>query len=198
MFIYLFVSEDVCILTVSSESRSGHAKVASLALSGMEWEHIEYVVMLLHPFYVMTKAVSTTQEPIIQSAWFVYNHLFTHLERFERKVMGNKKNNHFLINAIKAGTAKFSSYYSKTGDLFGDYFGITALLNPSIRTNAYSLDHWSLKEKELYISKAKDYYKQHYKLYEKERPQTQYLSQSNPLVSNWYLPLSPLPFLYID
>lgn len=130
----------------------------------------------------MTKAVSTTQEPIIQSAWFVYNHLFTHLENFE-KAARNKKVNHLLIEAIKAGTTKFSGYYSRTGDLFGDYFGITALLNPSIRTNAYSLDHWAFEEKELYINKAKAYYEHHYKQYEKEKPQVQYLSQSNNLVS---------------
>lgn len=144
--------------------------------------------MLLYPFYIMTKAVSITQEPIIQSAWFVYNHLFTHLETFGKKIRRNK-NNHLLMEAIKAGTAKFSDYYSKTDNSFGDYFGITALLNPSIRTNAYSLDHWSLKEKELYINKAKLYYKQNYNQYEKERPQTQCLSQSSALVSNHQLPL---------
>jgi hypothetical protein len=69
---------------------------------------------------------------------------------------------HSLCSAIQAGIAKFSEYYAKTADAFGDFYAVAAVLDPTRRFNAYNPSDWTKDERKEYYQKIEQFYKDNY------------------------------------
>src|SRR6202046_116126 len=83
----------------------------------------------------------------------VYNGLFEHLENRLQEAEKETVWKHSLCSAIQAGIAKFSEYYAKTADAFGDFYAVAAVLDPTRRFNAYNPSDWTKDERKEYYQK---------------------------------------------
>lgn len=141
---------------------SDSVKINRLRLSDIEWRQVEYVVALLYPFYRCTQAVSRTKGPGIHKVWRVYNSLFEHLEKRLEEAEKETGWKHALCSAIEAGKAKFSEYYARTGDAFGDLYAVAAVLDPTRRFSAYNPSDWTKDERKEYYQKIEGFYADNY------------------------------------
>jgi len=141
---------------------SDSVKINRLRLLNIDWSQVEYVIALLYPFYRCTQAVSRTKGPGIHKVWRVYNGLFEHLEKRLEEAQKETVRRHSLCSAIQAGMAKFSEYYAKTADAFGDFYAVAAVLDPTRRFNAYNPSDWTKEERKEYYQKIEQFYKDNY------------------------------------
>ncbi len=60
--------------------------VKQLQLSDIKWDHIHYLVVLLHPYAFWTNWLSCHAGPTVNRAWVIYARLFEHLEKYDPKL----------------------------------------------------------------------------------------------------------------
>ena len=108
-----------------------HPKFVALYPTTSEWKQIEYVIKILHPFYIYTKLLSSTRGPTIHQAWAVYNRLFEHLKRVQRQLWNKVKPwKQSIAAAIDKAIEKLSQYYGRTTGSRGLLYNLGNILNP--------------------------------------------------------------------
>lgn len=60
--------------------QTDNPKLQELYLTLDEWKQVQYVIVILFPFWQYTQAISISQDISIHLAWQIYNKLFQHLE----------------------------------------------------------------------------------------------------------------------
>lgn len=136
------------------------------SLTAEDWEVLEDVVGLLYPFYRTTQSLSITKDPMIQSGWAAYNHLFDALDRQAAAARGVGAWEGPRIAAVEAARGKLAQYYSRTREPFADIYAAGCVLDPSARKGAYDGSTWAPHERVRYLGVATQMYQREYGTFE--------------------------------
>ncbi|OQD94302.1 hypothetical protein PENVUL_c148G07398, partial [Penicillium vulpinum] len=100
-------------------------------LSKAEWRQVDYLLYITEPFYRFTTVLSKTKEITVHHIFGIYNALFEHFEesiaQLTPKTIPWKK---AILQALNAGIAKLTSYYTKTKEIHGSLYAIGTILAP--------------------------------------------------------------------
>lgn len=111
-----------------SPSHTSHRppeKLQELYLTPDEWKQVQYVIVILFPFWQYTQAISISRDISIHLAWQIYNKLFQHLESRSREAERERTWKEPLVNALQAAKDRLSDYYSQTDNEFGIFYAVT-------------------------------------------------------------------------
>jgi hypothetical protein len=124
-------------------------------LSDTEWDHVRYLVALLHPYYTWTEKLSKTSGVTIYKAWAVYIALFEHLEEAEGRLLHKREPWKVLLaDEVVVAHRKLSLYYSSTDGARGQIYNWAIVLDPSQRLEVYKSHGFDPK---LYPQYGKDF-----------------------------------------
>ncbi len=126
-----------------------------MQLSDTKWEHVRYLVFLLHLYYAWTEKLSKTSGPTIYEAWAVYTALFEYLEQAEERLLNRKEDWKVLLaESVVTAHCTFSQYYSNTDGPCGQIYNLATVLDPTQRLAVYQFYNF---EQGLYQQYNKDF-----------------------------------------
>ena len=138
-----------------------------LIMSACEWEQVRYLIALLHPFKIVTLAMSKTSSVTIHKTWYVFQSLLQHLST--KRIQVARKNTSWkkgLCAALDAGKDKLMKYYSKThGDSAHLYYTAT-LLDPAVKTIRWQMKDSPDSQPLLWMKEFQSAYQKDYAKYE--------------------------------
>ena len=109
-------------------------------LTNDEWQYIDYLIEILHPFCIFTNTIGRTRNgPTIHDSFPTYNKLFDQMEMQLRKLQSKRKVpwKKQLEKALEAGRRKLISYYELTKTNLGNIYGIATLLAPEYKKSYF-------------------------------------------------------------
>jgi hypothetical protein len=109
-----------------------------------EWRQIEYLLLIMKPFFDYTNILSKTRDITVHLIFSIYNNLFDHLEDSQKQLkckavpwkMG-------ILKALKAANRKLSEYYKLTDkEAYGNIYAIATILSPSKKLQFFTTKNW--------------------------------------------------------
>lgn len=161
--------------------QTDHAKLQELYLAPDEWKQVEYVIVILFPFWQYTQAISISWDISIHLAWQIYNKLFQHLESRSREAERERTWREPLLKALQAAKDKLSDYYSQTDNDFGIFYAVTTVLDPSKRMNAFHEDDWTKDERKFQKQRILQFYEDNYQQYKPLRTELEEEGDLSPI-----------------
>jgi hypothetical protein len=118
----------------------GNDRFRNLSVQDSEWKKISHILSCLQPFSILTTVIGTTLQVSIHSVFRLFNWLFDEIEKIEKNLKKKRgKEETELLTALKAGKEKLAIYYGKTSGIYGRFFNLATLLDPSIRKGLYQV-----------------------------------------------------------
>ncbi|CAF1296179.1 unnamed protein product [Rotaria sordida] len=98
-------------------------KLTRVELSSDEWDLLNLIISLLHPFYSATKVLSNTKYPTVGSALYLMKSLEEHLTKEDnneilnalKQIVLNKFQQYIIDDVEQFNTLKLYSYFDPTG-----------------------------------------------------------------------------------
>lgn len=125
----------------SEEHKARHFRI-----SNQEWTQIGYLIDLVRPFNFFTTTVGKTKSVTLCYGLRVYDELYERINECRRKL--KEKRNHpqfdwvsLLIESLDAAEAKLDQYYNKMYGNIGSIYAMGAILDPSLKLEAFNEDY---------------------------------------------------------
>jgi hypothetical protein len=118
----------------------GQEKFKNLFVHDSEWKKIADIVRILAPFEILTSLIGTTLRVSVHSVFRSFSWLFDQIEDLTdelEKRTGREKTE--LLGALDAAKEKLQIYYGKTSGIYGRFFNLATVLDPSIRLELYNV-----------------------------------------------------------
>lgn len=151
-------------------------------LSKAEWRQVDYLLYITEPFYRFTTVLSKTKEITVYHVFGIYNALFEHFEesiaRLTPKTIPWKK---AMLQALNAGMAKLTSYYTKTKEIHSSLYAIGTILAPQHKLHFFSSKAWGTSENDTnWSDQYKETLRQFIAPYAQRHTQTRSLREEQP------------------
>jgi hypothetical protein len=121
----------------------GNDRFKNLYIQDSEWKKVTNILSCLQPFSKLITAISTTLQVSIHSVFRLFNWLFDEIEKIEKnlkKKKGKEKTEAAeLLEALNAAKEKLMIYYGKTSGIYGRFFNLATILDPSLRKELYQV-----------------------------------------------------------
>ena len=109
-----------------------------------EWRQIDYLLLLIKPFFDFTMMLSRTRDITAYNIFSIYNKLFSHLDDAEAKLKNKgviwKK---CILQALQAVKKKLLKYYTVTDyKTYGNIYALAIILYPSKKLRYFTLIDW--------------------------------------------------------
>jgi hypothetical protein len=129
----------VAINIYISADKSKNNRLSKFKMSDMEWEQLEAVLAILHPFTKVSIEMQGTEKPGLHQVFFAYEELFDQIDRtvnsLSRGPLGKKPWSKTFGDGVTAMRVKLLKYYDRAGHPFA--YSDAVLLDPKIKVEFF-------------------------------------------------------------
>ncbi len=149
--------------------RGADSALKNVRILSEEWQQVQYLIVLLRPFFEWTDCLSRSSRPIIGKAWATYTSLFKHLEDHD-KLLRQKSEpwNVGLADSVSAAHRKLAEYYSRTDGQGGTIFNLACVLDPMQKLDLYRSPAFEARYASIYETEFRTFYRDNYSHLENE------------------------------
>jgi hypothetical protein len=118
----------------------GQERFKNLFIHDSEWKKVADIIHILEPFEILTSLIGTTLRVSVHSVFRSFSWLFDKIEDIADELeerTGTEKIE--LLEALNAAKEKLQIYYGKTSGIYGRFFNLATVLDPSIRLELYNV-----------------------------------------------------------
>jgi hypothetical protein len=140
----------------------GQERFGNLSIQDSEWKKIEDILRILEPFAILTSLIGTTLQVSVHSVFRSFNWLFDRIGDITGELEAKKGEATIeLLEALNVAKKRLQIYYGKNSGIYGRFFNLATILDPSIRLELYNDPSWADSKKE-YEEEFRDHFQAYY------------------------------------
>jgi hypothetical protein len=118
----------------------GQERFGNLSIQESEWKKIEDILRILEPFAILTSLIGTTLQVSVHSVFRSFNWLFDRIGDITGELEAKKGGATIeLLEALNIAKKRLQIYYGKNSGIYGRFFNLATILDPSIRLELYNV-----------------------------------------------------------